>query len=189
MLINRCSSRLLKDDWLTAVSVDEIYEMFDNLVNPIGSPGEDTNKDISSESLHEQSLEVVFMEMFRPLNVYESTGKKEPFEAILEYTNYAKVLCSKIIDYKDNDSRIHGFYRVYIPNNLIFNSPNELITLNATLAQDDSIIESVKIHKYLPILIIEVFKTTPTTHSTYLERRYADTSKIVEDFITKNSEK
>ena len=189
MLITRCSSRLLKEDWLTAVSVNDIYEMFDNLVNPVGSPGEDTNKDISSESLHEQSLEVAFMEMFRPLNIYESTGKKEPFEAILEYTHYAKVLCSKIIDYKDNDSRIHGFYRVYIPNNLIFNSPNELITLNATLAQDDSIIESVKIHKYLPILIIEVFKTTPTTHSTYLERRYADTSKIVEDFITKNSEK
>lgn len=189
MLITRCSSTLLKEDWLTAVSVNDIYEMFDNLVNPVGSPGEDTNKDISSESLHEQSLEVAFMEMFRPLNIYESTDKKEPFEAILEHTKYAKVLCSKIIDYKDNDSKIHGFYRLYIPNELIINHPNELITLNATLAQDESIIESVKIHKHLPILIIEVFKTTPTTHSTYLERRYADTSQIVEDFITKNSEK
>lgn len=189
LLITRCSSRLLKEDWLTAVSVNDIYEMFDNLVNPVGSPGEDTNKDISSESLHKQSLEVVFMEMFRPLNVYESTGKKEPFESILEYTKYSKVLCSKIIDYKDNDSRIHGFYRLYIPNELILNHPNELITLNATLAQDDSIIESVKIHKHLPILIIEVFKTTPATHSSYLERRYADTSNIVEEYIMKNSEK
>ena len=189
MLIARCSSKLLKEDWLTAVSVDEIYEMFDNLVNPVGSPGEDTNKDISSESLHEQSLEVVFMEMFRPLNVYESTGKKEPFESILEYTKYSKVLCSKIIDYKDNNSRIHGFYRLYIPNDLIFNHPNELVTLNAALAQDDSIIESVKIHKHLPVLIIEVIKTTPATHSSYLERRYVDTSEIVEEYIMKNSDK
>lgn len=189
MLITRCSSTLLKEDWLTAVSVNDIYEMFDNLINPVGSPGEDTNKDISSESLHAQSLEVAFMEMFRPLNIYESTDKKEPFEAILEHTKYSKVLCSKIIDYKDSSSTAYDFYRLYIPNELILNRPNELITLNATLAQDDSIIESVKIHKHLPILIIEVFKTTPTTHSTYLERRYADTTEIVEEFIMKNSEK
>lgn len=189
LLITRCSSMFLKEDWLTTVSVNDIYEMFDNLVNPVGSPGEDTNKDISSESLHAQSLEVAFMEMFRPLNIYESTDKKEPFEAILEYTKYSKVLCSKIIDYKDNDSRIHGFYRLYIPNELILNRPNELVTLNAALTQDDTIIESVKIHKHIPILIIEAIKTTPSTHSTYLERRYVDTSEIVEEFISKNSEK
>lgn len=189
MLITRCSPTLLKEDWLKTVSVEDIFEMFKNLINPIGSPGEDTNKDISSESLHAQSLEVAFMEMFRPLNIYESTDKKEAFEPILEHTKYSKVLCSKIIDYKDDAAKIYGFYRLYIPNNLILNSPNELVTLNASINQDDTIIESVKIHKHLPILIIELFKTTPETHSTYFERRYVDTSEIVENFISENSEK
>lgn len=189
MLITRCSPMLLKEDWLKTVSVDDIFEMFKNIINPVGSPGEDTNKDISSESLHAQSLEVAFMEMFHPLNIYESTDKKEPFEPILEYTKYSKVLCSKIIDYKDPSSTIYGFYRLYIPNNLILNNPNELVTLNTAINQSDTIIESVKIHKHLPILIIELFKTTPETHSTYFERRYVDTSEIVEDFISKNSEK
>ena len=189
MLITRCSPTFLKEDWLKTVSVEDIFEMFKKLINPIGSPGEDTNKDISSESLHAQSLEVAFMEMFRPLNIYESTDKKEAFEPILEYTKYSKVLCSKIIDYKDSSSTAYDFYRVYVPNNLILNTPNELVTLNAAINQDDTIIESVKIHKHLPILIIEVFKTTPNTHSTYLERRYVDTTEIVEDFISKNSEK
>lgn len=186
LLITRCSSRLLKEDWLTAVSVNDIYEMFDNLINPIGSPGEDTNKDISSESLHAQSLEVAFMEMFRPLNIYESTDKKEPFEAILEYTKYSKVLCSKIVDAKDDSSRIYGFYRLYVPNTLILNNSSESIPLNMALTHDDSIIESIKIHKHLPILIIEVFKTTP---STYFDKHYEDTSNIVEEYIKKNSEK
>ena len=189
MLITRCSPTLLKEDWLKTVSVDDIFEMFKNLINPIGSPGEDTNKDISSESLHAQSLEVAFMEMFRPLNIYESTDKKEAFEPILEYTEYSKVLCSKIIDYKDDSSTAYDFYRVYVPSNLILNTPNELVTLNTAINQGDTIIESVKIHKHLPILIIELFKTTPNTHSTYFERRYVDTSEIVEEFITKNSEK
>lgn len=189
MLITRCSPTLLKEDWLKTVSVDDIFEMFKNLINPIGTPGEDTNKDISSESLHAQSLEVAFMEMFRPLNIYESTDKKEAFEPILEYTEYSKVLCSKIIDYKDDSSTAYDFYRVYVPSNLILNTPNELVTLNTAINQGDTIIESVKIHKHLPILIIELFKTTPNTHSTYFERRYLDTSEIVEEFITKNSEK
>lgn len=189
MLITRCSPTLLKEDWLKTVSVDDIFEMFKNLINPIGTPGEDTNKDISSESLHAQSLEVAFMEMFRPLNIYESTDKKEAFEPILEYTEYSKVLCSKIIDYKDDSSTAYDFYRVYVPSNLILNTPNELVTLNTAINQGDTIIESVKIHKHLPILIIELFKTTPNTHSTYFERRYVDTSEIVEEFITKNSEK
>ena len=189
MLITRCSPTFLKEDWLKTVSVDGIFEMFKNLINPVGSPGEDTNKDISSESLHAQSLEVAFMEMFRPLDIYESTDKKEAFEPILEYTKYSKVLCSKIIDYKDDSSTAYDFYRLYIPNNLILNSPNELVTLNAAINQGDTIIESVKIHKHLPVLIIEVFKTTPNIHSTYFERRYVDTSEIVEEFITKNSEK
>ena len=189
MLITRCSPTLLKEDWLKTVSVDDIFEMFKNLINPIGTPGEDTNKDISSESLHAQSLEVAFMEMFRPLNIYESTDKKEPFEPILEYTEYSKVLCSKIIDYKDDSSTVYDFYRVYVPSNLILNTPNELVTLNTAINQGDIIIESVKIHKHLPILIIELFKTTPNTHSTYFERRYVDTTEIVEEFITKNSEK
>lgn len=189
MLITRCSPTLLKEDWLKTVSVDDIFEMFKNLINPIGTPGEDTNKDISSESLHAQSLEVAFMEMFRPLNIYESTDKKEAFEPILEYTEYSKVLCSKIIDYKDDSSTVYDFYRVYVPSNLILNTPNELVTLNTAINQGDIIIESVKIHKHLPILIIELFKTTPNTHSTYFERRYVDTSEIVEEFITKNSEK
>lgn len=189
MLITRCSPTLLKEDWLKTVSVDDIFEMFKNLINPIGSPGEDTNKDISSESLHAQSLEVAFMEMFRPLNIYESTDKKEAFEPILEYTEYSKVLCSKIIDYKDDSSTAYDFYRVYVPSNLILNTPNELVTLNTAINQGDTIIESVKIHKHLPILIIELFKTTPNTHSTYFERRYVDTTEIVENFITKNSEK
>ena len=189
MLITRCSPTLLKEDWLKMVSVDDIFEMFKNLINPIGTPGEDTNKDISSESLHAQSLEVAFMEMFRPLNIYESTDKKEAFEPILEYTEYSKVLCSKIIDYKDDSSTAYDFYRVYVPSNLILNTPNELVTLNTAINQGDTIIESVKIHKHLPILIIELFKTTPNTHSTYFERRYVDTSEIVEEFITKNSEK
>jgi hypothetical protein len=189
MLITRCSPTLLKEDWLKTVSVDDIYEMFKNLINPIGSPGEDTNKDISSESLHAQSLEVAFMEMFRPLDIYESIDKKEAFEPILEYTNYAKVLCSKIIDYKDSSSTTYDFYRVYVPNNLILNTPNELVTLNTAINQGDTIIESVKIHKHLPVLIIEVFKTTPNTHSTYFERRYVDTTEIVENFISENSEK
>lgn len=189
MLITRCSPTLLKEDWLKTVSVDDIFEMFKNLINPIGTPGEDTNKDISSESLHAQSLEVAFMEMFRPLNIYESTDKKESFEPILEYTEYSKVLCSKIIDYKDDSSTAYDFYRVYVPSNLILNTPNELVTLNTAINQGDTIIESVKIHKHLPILIIELFKTTPNTHSTYFERRYVDTSEIVEEFITKNSEK
>ena len=189
MLITRCSPTFLKEDWLKTVSVDDIFEMFKNLINPVGSPGEDTNKDISSESLHAQSLEVAFMEMFRPLDIYESTDKKEAFEPILEYTKYSKVLCSKIIDYKDDSSTVYDFYRLYIPNNLILNSPNELVTLNAAINQGDTIIESVKIHKHLPVLIIEVFKTTPNIHSTYFERRYVDTSEIVEEFITKNSEK
>ena len=189
MLITRCSPTLLKEDWLKTVSVEDIFEMFKNLINPIGSLGEDTNKDISSESLHAQSLEVAFMELFRPLDIYESTDKKEAFEPILEYTKYSKVLCSKIIDYKDDSSTVYDFYRLYIPNNLILNSPNELVTLNAAINQGDTIIESVKIHKHLPVLIIEVFKTTPNTHSTYFERRYVDTSEIVEEFITKNSEK
>lgn len=189
MLITRCSPTLLKEDWLKTVSVDDIFEMFKNLVNPIGTPGEDTNKDISSESLHAQSLEVAFMEMFRPLNIYESTDKKEAFEPIIEYTGYSKVLCSKIIDYKDDSSTAYDFYRVYVPSNLILNTPNELVTLNTAINQGDIIIESVKIHKHLPILIIELFKTTPNTHSTYFERRYVDTSEIVEEFITKNSEK
>ena len=189
MLITRCSPTLLKEDWLKTVSVDDIFEMFKNLINPIGTPGEDTNKDISSESLHAQSLEVAFMEMFRPLNIYESTDKKEAFEPILEYTEYSKVLCSKIIDYKDDSSTAYDFYRVYVPSNLILNTPNELVTLNTAINQGDTIIESVKIHKHLPILIIELFKTTPNTHSTYFERRYVDTTEIVEEFITKNSEK
>ena len=189
MLITRCSPTLLKEDWLKTVSVDDIFEMFKNLINPIGTPGEDTNKDISSESLHAQSLEVAFMEMFRPLNIYESTDKKEAFEPILEYTEYSKVLCSKIIDYKDDSSTAYDFYRVYVPSNLILNTPNELVTLNTAINQGDTIIESVKIHKHLPILIIELFKTTPNTHCTYFERRYVDTSEIVEEFITKNSEK
>ena len=186
MLIRRCSSMFLKEDWLTTVSVNDIYEMFKNLINPLGAPGEDTNKDISSESLHAQSLEVAFMEMFRPLDVYESTDKKEPFESILEYTKYSKVLCSKIIDAKDDSSRIYGFYRLYIPNTLILNNSNESIPLNIALTRDDSIIESIKIHKHLPILIIEVFKTTP---STYFDKHYKDTSEIVEEYIKKNSEK
>lgn len=186
MLINRCSPMLLKENWLTTVSVEDIFEMFKNLVNPTGVPGEDTNKDISSESLHAQSLEVAFMEMFRPLQIYESTDKKEAFEPILEYTKYSKILCSKIIECKDDTSRIHGLYRLYIPNDLVFNKPDELVTLNAAINQGDCIIESVKIHKHLPILIIEVIKTTP---STYFDSRYEDTSKIVEEFITKNSEK
>ena len=189
MLITRCSPTFLKEDWLKTVSVDDIFEMFKNLINPVGSPGEDTNKDISSESLHAQSLEVAFMEMFRPLDIYESTDKKEAFEPILEYTKYSKVLCSKIIDYKDDSSTAYDFYRLYIPNNLILNSPNELVTLNTAINQGDTIIESVKIHKHLPILIIELFKTTPKSNSTYFERRYVDTSEIVEEFITKNSEK
>ena len=189
MLITRCSPTFLKEDWLKTVSVDDIFEMFKNLINPVGSPGEDTNKDISSESLHAQSLEVAFMEMFRPLDIYESTDKKEAFEPILEYTKYSKVLCSKIIDYKDDSSTAYDFYRLYIPNNLILNTPSELVTLNAAINQGDTIIESVKIHKHLPVLIIEVFKTTPNIHSTYFERRYVDTSEIVEEFITKNSEK
>lgn len=189
MLITRCSPTLLREDWLKTVSVDDIFEMFKNLINPVATPGEDTNKDISSESLHAQSLEVAFMEMFRPLNIYESTDKKEAFEPILEYTKYSKVLCSKIIDYKDNSSTAYDFYRLYVPNNLILNTPNELATLNAAINQGDTIIESVKIHKHLPILIIEAFKTTPDTHGTYFERRYVDTSEIVEDFISKNSEK
>lgn len=189
MLITRCSPTLLKEDWLKTVSVEDIFEMFKNLINPIGSLGEDTNKDISSESLHAQSLEVAFMEMFRPLDIYESTDKKEAFEPILEYTKYSKVLCSKIIDYKDDSSTAYDFYRLYIPNNLILNSPNELVTLNTAINQGDTIIESVKIHKHLPILIIELFKTTPKSNSTYFERRYVDTSEIVEEFITKNSEK
>lgn len=189
MLITRCSPTLLKEDWLKTVSVEDIFEMFKNLINPIGSPGEDTNKDISSESLHAQSLEVAFMEMFRPLNIYESTDKKEAFEPILEHTKYSKVLCSKIIDYKDSSSTAYDFYRVYVPNNLILNTPNELVTLNAAINQDDTIIESVKIYKHLPVLIIEVFKTTPNTHSTYFERRYVDTTEIVENFISENSEK
>jgi hypothetical protein len=185
MLIRRCSSMFLKEDWLTTVSVNDIYEMFKNLINPLGAPGEDTNKDISSESLHAQSLEVAFMEMFRPLDVYESTDKKEPFESILEYTKYSKVLCSKIIDAKDDSSRIYGFYRLYIPNTLILNNSSESIPLNIALTRDDSIIESIKIHKHLPILIIEVFKTTP---STYFDKHYKDTSEIVEEYIKKNSE-
>ena len=189
MLITRCSPTFLKEDWLKTVSVDDIFEMFKNLINPIGSLGEDTNKDISSESLHAQSLEVAFMEMFRPLDIYESTDKKEAFEPILEYTKYSKVLCSKIIDYKDDSSTAYDFYRLYVPNNLILNTPSELVTLNAAINQGDTIIESVKIHKHLPVLIIEVFKTTPNIHSTYFERRYVDTSEIVEEFITKNSEK
>lgn len=189
MLITRCSPTFLKEDWLKTVSVDDIFEMFKNLINPVGSPGEDTNKDISSESLHAQSLEVAFMEMFRPLDIYESTDKKEAFEPILEYTKYSKVLCSKIIDYKDDSSTAYDFYRLYVPNNLILNTPSELVTLNAAINQGDTIIESVKIHKHLPVLIIEVFKTTPNIHSTYFERRYVDTSEIVEEFITKNSEK
>ena len=189
MLITRCSPTFLKEDWLKTVSVDGIFEMFKNLINPVGSPGEDTNKDISSESLHAQSLEVAFMEMFRPLDIYESTDKKEAFEPILEYTKYSKVLCSKIIDYKDDSSTAYDFYRLYVPNNLILNTPSELVTLNAAINQGDTIIESVKIHKHLPVLIIEVFKTTPNIHSTYFERRYVDTSEIVEEFITKNSEK
>ena len=189
MLITRCSPTLLKEDWLKTVSVEDIFEMFKNLINPVGSPGEDTNKDISSESLHAQSLEVAFMEMFRPLDIYESTDKKEAFEPILEYTKYSKVLCSKIIDYKDDSSTAYDFYRLYVPNNLILNTPSELVTLNAAINQGDTIIESVKIHKHLPVLIIEVFKTTPNIHSTYFERRYVDTSEIVEEFITKNSEK
>ena len=127
--------------------------------------------------------------MFRPLNIYESIDKKEAFEPILEHTNYAKVLCSKIIDYKDSSSTTYDFYRVYVPNNLILNTPNELVTLNAAINQGDTIIESVKIHKHLPVLIIEVFKTTPNTHSTYFERRYVDTTEIVENFISENSEK
>ena len=186
MLIRRCSSMFLKEDWLTTVSVNDIYEMFKNLINPLGVPGEDTNKNISSESLHAQSLEVAFMEMFRPLDVYESTDKKEPFESILEYTKYSKVLCSKIIDAKDDSSRIYGFYRLYVPNTLILNNSNESIPLNIALTRDDSIIESIKIHKHLPILIIEVFKTTP---STYFDKHYKDTSEIVEEYIKKNSEK
>ena len=189
MLITRCSPTFLKEDWLKTVSVDDIFEMFKNLINPVGSPGEDTNKDISSESLHAQSLGVAFMEMFRPLDIYESTDKKEAFEPILEYTKYSKVLCSKIIDYKDDSSTAYDFYRLYVPNNLILNTPSELVTLNAAINQGDTIIESVKIHKHLPVLIIEVFKTTPNIHSTYFERRYVDTSEIVEEFITKNSEK
>ena len=189
MLITRCSPTFLKEDWLKTVSVDDIFEMFKNLINPVGSPGEDTNKDISSESLHAQSLEVAFMELFRPLDIYESTDKKEAFEPILEYTKYSKVLCSKIIDYKDDSSTAYDFYRLYVPNNLILNTPSELVTLNAAINQGDTIIESVKIHKHLPVLIIEVFKTTPNIHSTYFERRYVDTSEIVEEFITKNSEK
>lgn len=186
MLIRRCSSMFLKEDWLTTVSVNDIYEMFKNLINPLGAPGEDTNKDISSESLHAQSLEVAFMEMFRPLDVYESTDKKEPFESILEYTKYSKVLCSKIIDAKDDSSRIYGFYRLYVPNTLILNNSNESIPLNIALTRDDSIIESIKIHKHLPILIIEVFKTTP---STYFDKHFKETSEIVEEYIKKNSEK
>lgn len=186
MLITRCSSMLLKEDWLTNVSIDDIYEMFENLINPLGAPGEDTNKDISSESLHAQSLEVAFMEMFRPLDIYESTDKKEPFASILEYTKYSKILCSKIIDPSDKHSRIYGFYRLYIPNTLIANNSNELIPLNVALTRDDSIIESVKIHKHLPILIIEVFKTTPDT---YFDEHYEDTSNVVEEYIKKNSEK
>ena len=189
MLITRCSSTLLKEDWLKTSSVDDICVMFKNLVNPVGSPEEDTNKDISSESLHAQSLEVAFMEMFRPLEIYESTDKKEAFEPILEHTKYSKVLCSKIIDCKNDAAKIYGFYRLYVPNELILNHPNELVTLNAAINQGDTIIESVKIHKHLPILIIEVFKTTPNTHSTYLERRYVDTTEIVENFISKNPEK
>lgn len=189
MLITRCSPTLLKEDWLKTVSVEDIFEMFKNLINPIGSLGEDTNKDISSESLHAQSLEVAFMEMFRPLDIYESTDKKEAFEPILEYTKYSKVLCSKIIDYKDDSSTAYDFYRLYVPNNLILNTPSELVTLNAAINQGDTIIESVKIHKHLPVLIIEAFKTTPNTHGTYFERRYVDTTEIVEEFITKNSEK
>lgn len=186
MLITRCSSMFLKEDWLTTISVNGIYDMFKNLINPLGAPGEDTNKDISSESLHAQSLEVVFMEMFRPLNIYESTDKKEPFESILEYTKYSKILCSKIIDSSDKRSRIEGFYRLYIPNTLILNNSNESIPLNIALTHDDSIIEAVKIHKHLPILIIEVFKTTP---STYFDKHYEDTSNIVEEYIKTNSEK
>lgn len=186
MLITRCSSMLLKEDWLTNVSIDDIYEMFENLINPLGAPGEDTNKDISSESLHAQSLEVAFMEMFRPLDIYESTDKKEPFKSILEYTKYSKILCSKIIDPADKHSRIYGFYRLYIPNTVISNNSKELIPLNVALTRDDSIIESVKIHKHLPILIIEVFKTTPDT---YFDEHYEDTSNVVEEYIKKNSEK
>ena len=186
MLITRCSSMLLKEDWLTTVSVNDIYEMFSNLINPLGAPGEDTNKNISSESLHAQSLEVAFMEMFRPLDIYESTDKKEPFESILEYTKYSKILCSKIIDSPGKDSRIHGFYRLYIPNTLILNNSSESIPLNIALTHDDSIIESVKIHKHLPILIIEVFKTTP---SIFFDAHYDDTSNVVEEYIKKNSEK
>lgn len=186
ILIRRCSSMFLKEDWLTTVSVNDIYEMFKNLINPLGTPGEDTNKNISSESLHAQSLEVAFMEMFRPLEIYESTDKKEPFESILEYTKYSKVLCSKIIDAKDDSSRIYGFYRLYVPNTLILNTSSESIPLNIALTHDDSIIESIKIHKHLPILILEVFKTTP---STYFDKHYKDTSEIVEEYIKKNSEK
>lgn len=186
MLITRCSSMCLKEDWFTRVSVNDIYEMFKNLIDPVGAPGEDTNKDISSESLHAQSLEVAFMEMFRPLNIYESTGKKEPFEAILEHTKYSKILCSKIIDSSDKASRIYGLYRLYIPNTLILNNSSESIPLNIALTQEDTIIESVKIHKHLPVLIIELIKTTP---SIFFDAHYDDTSEIVEDFITKNSEK